>query len=50
MSTKAILLEVADKLPSDATLGDAISELEFRQAMEEGLVEFDPGSVFPSSR
>ena len=33
MSAKEILLEVAKKLPPDATISDAIYELEFRQAV-----------------
>jgi hypothetical protein len=41
MSTKEVLVEVAHKLPPDATLADAIYELEFRQAVEEGLAELD---------
>ena len=47
MSTKEILLEVAAKLPPDATLVDAISELEFRQAVEQGLAELDRGKGIP---
>lgn len=47
MSTKAILLEVAEKLPPDATLADAIYELEFRQAVEQGLGELDRGEGVP---
>jgi predicted transcriptional regulator len=47
MSTKDILLEVAEKLPSDATLVDAIYELEFRQAVEDGLAELDRGESVP---
>jgi predicted transcriptional regulator len=43
MSTKEILLEVAAKLPADATMTDAIYELEFRQAVEEGLASLDRG-------
>jgi hypothetical protein len=43
MSTKGILLEVAEKLPPDATLVDAIYELEFRQAVEDGLASLDRG-------
>ena len=41
MSTTEILLEVAEKLPPDATLVDGIYELEFRQAVEGGLAELD---------
>ena len=47
MNTKEILLEVAEKLPPDATLVDAISELEFRQAVEQGLDELDQGQSLP---
>lgn len=47
MSAKEILLEVADKLPPDATLVDAIYELEFRQAVEQGLAELDRGEGIP---
>ena len=47
MSTKDFLREVAEKLPPDATLLDAISELEFRQAVEQGLGELDRGEGVP---
>lgn len=47
MNTKEVLLEVAEKLPPDATLVDAIYELEFRQAVEEGLAELDRGEGIP---
>jgi len=47
MSAKEILLEVAAKLPPDATLVDAIYELEFRQAVEEGLASLDRGEGIP---
>jgi len=47
MSTKQVLLEVAEKLPPDASLVDAIYELEFRQAVEEGLAELDRGEGIP---
>jgi predicted transcriptional regulator len=47
MSTKQILMEVAEKLPSDATIGDAIYELEFRQAVEDGLASLDRGERVP---
>ena len=43
MSAKEILLEVAEKLPPDATLVDAIYELEFRQAVDEGLASLEHG-------
>ncbi|HZQ47424.1 MAG TPA: hypothetical protein VFC07_10460 [Verrucomicrobiae bacterium] len=45
MSTKEILL--AEKLPPDATLVDAIYELEFRQAVEDRLTELDRGEGIP---
>ena len=47
MSTKQILLEVAEKLSPDATLVDAIYELEFRQAVEDGLASLDAGERIP---
>jgi predicted transcriptional regulator len=47
MKTKEILLEVSEKLPPDATLADAIYELEFRQAVEQGLAELDRGEGVP---
>ncbi len=43
MSTKEIMLQVAKKLPANATLADAIYELEFRQAVEQGLASLDRG-------
>ena len=43
MSTKEVLLELAEKLPPDATLIDAIYELEFRQAVADGLASLDRG-------
>jgi predicted transcriptional regulator len=47
MSAKEVLLEVAEKLPPNATLVDAIHELEFRLAVEEGLAELDRGEGVP---
>ena len=47
MSAKEILLDVADKLPREATLADAIRELEFRLAVEDGLAELDRGEGVP---
>ena len=47
MSTKEILLDMAEKLPPDATLVDAIYELELRQAVEEGLASLDRGEGIP---
>lgn len=43
MSTKEVLLEAAEKLPPEATLVDAIYELEFRQAVTDGLASLDRG-------
>lgn len=43
MSARDVLLDVAEKLPPDATLADAIYELEFRQAVEEGLASLNRG-------
>jgi len=43
MSAKEILLEVAEQLPPDATLVDAIYELEFRQAVADGVASLDRG-------
>jgi hypothetical protein len=43
VSTKEVLLEVAENLPPGATLVDAIYELEFRQAVEDGLASLDRG-------
>jgi len=47
MSAKEILLDVAEKLPPNATLVDAIHELEFRLAVEQGLAELDRGEGIP---
>ena len=47
MSTKEVLLEVAEKLPPDASLADAIYELEFRQAVADGLASLDRGERIP---
>ena len=47
MSTKDVLLELAEKLPHDASLADAIHEIEFRQAVEQGLAELDRGEGIP---
>ena len=43
MSAKEILLEVAERLPPEATLNDAIYELELRQAIQQGLDELNRG-------
>jgi predicted transcriptional regulator len=47
MTTKEVLLEVAEKLPPEATLVDAIYELEFRQAAADGLALLDRGERIP---
>ena len=47
MSTKDVLLELAEKLQQDASLADAIHEIEFRQAVEQGLAELDRGEGIP---
>ena len=47
MSIKDILLDVAEKLPPNATISDAIHELEFRQAVQQGLDELDRGEGVP---
>ncbi len=47
MSTKQILMDVAERLPPDASLADAIYELEFRQAVEEGIASLDAGKRIP---
>lgn len=47
MSAKEVLLDVAEKLPSNATLAEAIRELEFRLAVEDGLAELDRGEGMP---
>ena len=47
MSAKEILRDVAEKLPPDATLVDAIHELEFRLAVEQGLAELDREEGIP---
>ncbi len=47
MSAKEILLEVAEKLPPNATIDDAIHELEFRQAVQQALAELDGGEGVP---
>ena len=47
MSTKQTLMDVAERLPPDASLVDAIYELEFRQAVEEGIASLDAGKRVP---
>ena len=47
MSAKEVLLEVAGSLRPDATLEEAIRELEFRNAVHEGLESLDRGERVP---
>ena len=47
MSTREILRDIAEKLPADATLADALYELEFRAGIEQGLAELDRGEGIP---
>jgi hypothetical protein len=47
MSTKDVLLDVVEKLPQDSSLANAIHEIEFRQAVEQGLAELDRGEGIP---
>jgi predicted transcriptional regulator len=47
MSTKEVLLDVAEKLPPEATLRDAIEQLEFRRAVQQGFDEIDRGEGVP---
>jgi predicted transcriptional regulator len=47
MSMKETLIELAQKLPPDATLANAIYELEFRQSVEQGFAELDRGEGIP---
>ena len=47
MSAKEMLLEVAGSLHPEATLQEAIRELEFRNAVHEGLESLDRGERVP---
>ena len=47
MSAKEILIDIANHLPPDASLNDAVYEIEFRQAVEQGLAELDRGEGIP---
>lgn len=47
MSAKEMLLEVAGSLHPEATLQEAIRELEFRNAVQEGLDSLDRGERVP---
>ena len=41
MSAKEVLLQVAEKLPPNATLADAIAELQFQRAAQTRRAELD---------
>ena len=47
MTTKDILIEIANRLPQDATLADAAYELELRAAILEGIESLDRGEGMP---
>jgi len=47
MSTKEILLEVAEGLPPEANLFDAILELQFRYHVLQGLASLEDGDRIP---
>jgi len=47
MSTKEVLLEVAETLPPKAMLVDAFYELEVRQALADGLAPLGRGEGVP---
>ena len=49
MQAKQILLELAETLPAEATLADAIQALKFRQAVLEGPASADRGDGIPLS-
>ncbi len=43
MTAEEVLLEVAERLPPEATLYEAITELTFRDRVLDGLAELDQG-------
>lgn len=45
-STKQIMYEIADVLPNEATLNDAIYALRIRQKLEEGLADLAEDRVY----
>jgi hypothetical protein len=47
MTTKEVLIEIANRLPEDATLADAAYELELRTAILEGIASLDRGEGMP---
>lgn len=46
-TAKQIMRELADKLPEEATLDDAMYTLYVRQKIEEGLKDIAEGRVIP---
>jgi hypothetical protein len=47
MTTKEVLIDIANRLPEDATLADAAYELELRTAILEGIASLDRGEGMP---
>ena len=47
MTTKEVLIDIANRLPQDATLADAAYELELRAAILEGIESLDRGEGVP---
>ena len=47
MITKEVLIDIANRLPADATLADAAYELELRVAILEGIESLDRGEGMP---
>ena len=47
MTTKEVLIDIANRLPQDATLADAAYELELRAAILEGIDSLDLGQGVP---
>ncbi len=47
MSTKEVLLDIANRLPPDATLADAAYELDLRIALQEGIASLDRAEGIP---
>lgn len=47
VSAKEVLIEIANRLPPDATLADAAYELEFMTAVEQGFASLDRDERIP---
>ena len=47
ITTKEVLIDIANRLPRDATLADAAYELELRAAILEGIESPDRGEGVP---